>query len=281
MNTIKTMVLMVILTLLLLLLGGAIAGEAGVIFAFVLALAINFFAYWYSDRLAITMTGSRPLQEGELPQVEQALDELVREAQMPRPRLYVMPTDQPNAFAAGRNPQHAVIAVTRGLVRILNYEEMKGVLAHELGHIHNRDVLISTIAAVLAGALMFIARFGMYGMMFGGGGQRGGHPAVLLVRLAALVLAPLGALLIRMAISRTREYQADATGAFLARNNQGLASALEKMEAYARQRPLQVNEATSHMFIVNPLSGRGLGALFSTHPPLRERVRRLRNQYVA
>lgn len=277
MNHIKTMFLMVLLTAVLLLVGGLIAGSEGVIIAFVIALVMNFFAYWYSDKMAIAMTRSKPLNENEAPQVYKAMQELTYNANMPMPRLYLMPTEQPNAFAAGRNPQNAVISVTQGLVKMLNYEELKGVLAHELAHIRNRDILISTIAAVVAGALMFVARIGLWGMMFGGARrQGGGHPIILLIKLAALILAPLGAMLIRMAISRTREYGADATGAQIARNPEGLASALQKMESAARQRPIQVNEAASHMFIVNPLSAKGLSKLFSTHPPIAERVKRLR-----
>lgn len=281
MNHLKTMFLMVLLTGILLLLGGLIAGNEGVAFAFVLALAINFFSYWYSDKMAIAMTRSRPLKEREAPQVYQAMRELVENANMPMPKIYLMPTDQPNAFATGRNPQNAVISVTRGLINILDYEELKGVLAHELAHVQNRDILVSTLAAVIAGALMFVARMGMWGTMFGGRRRNdGGHFLMLLLRLAALILAPLGAMIIRMAISRTREYGADATGAQLAQNSDGLASALQKMERYARQRPLQINEATSHMFIVNPLSAEGLSNLFSTHPPIRERVKRLRNLHL-
>ena len=277
MNHIKTMFLMVLLTAVLLLVGGLIAGSEGVIIAFVIALVMNFFAYWYSDKMAIAMTRSKPLNENEAPQVYKAMQELTYNANMPMPRLYLMPTEQPNAFAAGRNPQNAVISVTQGLVKMLNYEELKGVLAHELAHIRNRDILISTIAAVVAGALMFVARIGLWGMMFGGARrQGGGHPIILLIKLAALILAPLGAMLIRMAISRTREYGADATGAQIARNPEGLASALQKMESAARQRPIQVNEAASHMFIVNPLSAKGVSKLFSTHPPIAERVKRLR-----
>lgn len=270
---------MILLTVILILLGGLIAGDEGVVIAFILALAMNFFSYWYSDKMAIAMTRSRLLKEKEAPHVYAAMRELVENAGMPMPRLYLMPVEQPNAFAAGRNPQNAVISVTQGLMNMLEYEELKGVLAHELAHIRNRDILISTLAAVMAGALMYIARLGMWGMMFGGGrrNDRGGNPLMLLLRLVALILAPLGAMIIRMAISRTREYGADATGAQIARNPEGLASALQKMEAYARRRPMQINEATSHMFIVNPLSAKGLSKLFSTHPPLTERVKRLRN----
>jgi heat shock protein HtpX len=278
MNHLKTFLLMAALTVVFVLLGGLIAGENGLITAFLLALALNFFAYWFSDRIAVSMTRSKPLSETDAPQVYRALRELTHNADMPMPRVYLMPTDQPNAFAAGRNPSNAVVSVTGGLLNILDNEELKGVLAHELAHIRNRDILISSIAAVMAGALVFVARLGMWGMMFGGGQRRGGGGGgvIALVRLLALILAPLAAILIRMAISRTREYGADATGARISGNPGGLASALGKMDSYARQRPMtQVNDAASHMFIVNPLSARGLSGLFSTHPPIRERIERL------
>lgn len=274
MNQIKTMLLMILLTVVLVYLGGLIAGEQGLIIAFILALALNFFAYWSSDKLAIMMTRSKPLPRNQAPEVYRALEELTRNADMPMPRVYIMPAEQPNAFAAGRNPQNAVVAVTKGILRILNYEELKGVLAHELAHIRNRDTLINTIAAVMAGALVFLSRMGMWGMMLGG--SRRDNGAAGLLRIVGLILAPIAALLIRMAISRTREYQADATGAQLAASSRGLTSALQKMDSYARQRPLQINEATSHMFIVNPLSAKNLGSLFSTHPPISDRVKRLR-----
>lgn len=280
-NHIKTALLMILLTLVLLGLGHLIAGDTGVIIAFVIALVMNFFSYWYSDSIAVTMTRSRPLKESEAPEVYRAVRELVENSGMPMPRLYLMPTEQPNAFAAGRSPKKAVVSVTEGLVRMLNERELKGVLAHELAHINNRDVLISTVAAVIAGALMFISRMGMWGMMFGGGRRDGGgSPVLLLIKLAALIIAPLAAMVIKMAISRTREYHADASGAAMARDPEGLASALQKMESFARRQPLQVNEAASHMFIVNPLSAKGMSGLFSTHPPIKERVKRLRNQYV-
>ena len=265
---------MILLMAILLLIGGAIAGEGGVIMAFMIGLVLNFFAYWYSDKMAITMTRSRPLKEEEAPHIYRMVSELTHNAGMPMPRLYLMPTDQPNAFAAGRNPQNAVVAVTNGLARMLDQEELKGVLAHELAHIRNRDILINTLVAVMAGALMFIARMGMFGMMFGGGRQGGGGAG--LIRLLAIILAPIAAILIRMAISRTREYQADATGAQIAGHPEGLANALQKMESYARRKPVDVNEAASHMFIVNPLSAKGMSKLFSTHPPIPDRVKRLK-----
>lgn len=277
MNRLKTFLLMALLTAIFLLLGGLIGGEEGIIFAFILAVATNFISYWFSDRVAISMTRSQPLSESAAPEVYRAMRELTHNAGMPMPRIYLMPTEQPNAFATGRNPQHAVIAVTTGLLRLLDYEELKGVLAHELAHIRNRDILIGTIAAALAGALMFVARIGMWGGAFGGGNRRSSGGAVLLLRLVALLLAPFAALLIQMSISRTREYSADATGARFSGNPQGLASALARMEQYARQRPMQrLNQATAHMFIINPFSAKGLTALFSTHPPIGERIARLR-----
>ncbi len=274
-NHIKTMFLMIILTVILMVAGELLLGEGGLIIALIIALVINFFAYWYSDRVAITMTRSRPLKENEAPEVYDAVRKLAENSNLAMPRIYLMPTDQPNAFAAGRNPANSVVAVTQGLVRMLDRQELEGVLAHEIAHIRNRDILVSTMAAVIAGALMILSRLGMYGMIFGGR-REGGHPVMLLIKLAALILAPLAAILIRMAISRTREYHADATGASISGNPDGLASALQKMESYARRRPLQVNEAASHMFIVNPLSARGFSGLFSTHPPIQERVKRLK-----
>ena len=277
MNRLKTFLLMALLTAIFLLLGGLIGGEEGLIFAFILAMATNFFSYWFSDRMAISMTRSQPLSETDAPEVYRAMRELTHNAGMPMPRLYLMPSEQPNAFATGRNPQHAVVAVTTGLLRMLDYEELKGVLAHELAHIRNRDILIGTIAAALAGALMFVARIGMWSGAFGGGNRRSGGGAALLIRLIALILAPFAALLIQMSISRTREYGADAAGARFSGNPQGLASALAKMEQYARRRPMQeINQAAAHMFIVNPFSAKGLTALFSTHPPIEERIARLR-----
>lgn len=278
MNQLKTFLLMVALTAVVVLLGGLIAGEEGLVYALLIALAMNFFAYWFSDRVAISMTRSRPLSEREAPVVYRALQELTHNAGMPMPRVYLMPADQPNAFATGRNPGRAVVAVTTGLINMLDYDELKGVLAHELAHIRSRDILTGSIVAVMAGALMFISRLGMWGMAFGSGQRKrdGSSGAFALLRVLALVLAPLAALLIRMAISRTREYAADATGARISGNPHGLASALAKMEGYARRRPLiGLNEAASHLFIINPLSAQGLTALFSTHPPIRERITRL------
>ena len=276
MNRLKTFFLMALLTAIFLLLGGLMAGNEGLAVALIMALAVNFFSYWFSDRIAISMTRSQPLRESDAPEVYRALRELTHNAGMPMPRLYLMPTEQPNAFATGRNPQNAVIAVTAGLLRALDYEELKGVLAHELAHIHNRDILIGSVAAAVAGALMFVARIGMWSSAVGGSRRNQSGAALGLIRLVALLLAPFAALLVQMSISRTREYGADATGARFSGNPQGLAGALAKMEQHARRRPMhRINEAAAHMFIVNPFSAKGLSALFSTHPPIEDRIARL------
>ena len=275
MYRLKTFLLMVLLTVVLILLGGAIAGEQGLIMAFVFSLIINFFSYWYSDKLAIKMTKSRPLKEEEAPEVYRMVRKLTQKARMPMPKIYLTPSSQPNAFATGRNPKNAAIAVTEGILRLLDEEELEGVIAHELAHIKNRDTLISTIAAVMAGVLTFVARMGRYRMIFGGSRRQGGGASAL-IRILAMIFAPLAAIIIRMAISRSREYVADETGAKISGNPKGLASALQKMQANVQRNPMKVNEATSHMFILNPLSGEGLSKLFSTHPPVNERVKKLK-----
>jgi len=275
-NHLKTFILMVGLTVLFIVLGEAIAGEEGLYIAFFIALALNLSAYWFSDKVAIAMTRSRPLKESEAPELYQMVQKLSQKANMPMPRLFVMPTNQPNAFATGRNPQKAVISVTEGLMRLLSKEEIEGVLAHELAHIKNRDILIGSIAAVMAGALTVIARMGMWGAMLGGGRRREGGGAI--IQLVALILAPIAALLIRMAISRAREYQADSTAADITGNPSGLAKALRSLQQTAQREPYQVNEAAAHMFIINPLSGgkvSSMANLFSTHPPIENRVKRL------
>lgn len=277
MNNFKSFLLMTILTVLLVVAGGAIAGESGLYIGFLIAFVLNFGTYWFSDRLAISMTKSKPMPREKYPEIYKMVEELTYKANMPMPKLYIMPSDQPNAFATGRNPKNSAVAVTNGLLSTLNRQELQGVIAHELAHIKNRDTLISTIAAVMAGALALIARLGMYKMMFSGG--RGGrdHPAMLVIQLLSIIFAPLAAMLIKFAISRTREYQADSTGAEIAGNSEGLSNALLKLESAAEKRPIKVNEATSHMFIVNPLSRKGMSKLFSTHPPVRDRVKRLKD----
>jgi heat shock protein HtpX len=255
--------------------GGMIAGEDGVVMAFVFALAINFISYWNSDQLAIKMTKSKPLSEEKAPEIYRIVRRLSQNAELPMPDIYLTPSNQPNAFATGRNPEHAAVAVTQGLINLLNEDELEGVIAHELAHVKNRDTLISTMAAVMAGALAFLARIGRFRMIFGG--RRNNNGAGALLQLVAIIFAPLAAILIKMAISRSREYIADETGGEISGNPEGLASALEKMERYSQGgQPMQVNEAAAHMFILNPLSREGMAKLFSSHPPTAERIKRLR-----
>ncbi|MBS4026602.1 MAG: zinc metalloprotease HtpX [Clostridia bacterium] len=276
MNTLKTFLLMILLTVLVVLIGGAIGGPEGLYFAFIFAVILNVGAYWFSDKLALKMTRSRPLKEEEAPKLFTMTRRLAERANMPMPRLYLMDSNQPNAFATGRNPANGVVAVTSGLVRLMSDEELEGVIAHELAHIKNRDILISTIAAVMAGALTMIARMGMYRNMFGRGRNQGG--AQVLIQILAIVLAPIAALVVRSAISRSREYEADQIGGQISGNPEGLAKALLKLEQGVSRTPMEVNEATSHMFIINPLSGQKLSNLFSTHPPIKDRVTKLRRQ---
>ncbi|TVR30937.1 MAG: protease HtpX [Spirochaetaceae bacterium] len=278
MNHVKTFFLMTLLTVLLIVLGGAIAGQQGLIMAFGFALVLNLISYWFSDSIAIKMTRSREVSRQQQPQLFDMVERLSQQAGLPTPRIYVTPSQQPNAFATGRNPRHAAVAVTEGIMRVLEPSELEGVIAHELAHIKNRDTLISTIATVMAGALAFLARMGQYRMIFGGmrGSRNSGGSAAILIQLLAIIFAPLAAMLIKMAISRSREYIADAGAARIAGDPSGLASALLKMEQYAQGRPMQINEAASHMFIVNPLSRQGMARMFSTHPPIQDRVRRLR-----
>ncbi len=276
MYRIKTFFLMALLTIVFILLGGAIAGEQGLIMAFVIALVLNFIGYWKSDTIAIKMTRSRPLSENEAPELYAMVRKLTQGASMPMPKLYLTPSSQPNAFATGRSPKHAAVAVTAGIMKMLDRRELKGVIAHELAHIRNYDTLISTFATVLAGALAFIARMGQFRMLFGGMRGNRNNGAALALQLVAIILAPIAAMLVRMAISRSREYLADATGARIAGTPDGLASALTKMSRAAERNPMRINEAASHMFIVNPIAGQRFASLFSTHPPLEQRVARLR-----
>jgi heat shock protein HtpX len=278
-NVFKTALLLAVLTIMLVLLGGAIGGRQGMLVAFVLALGMNFFSYWFSDKIVLAMYGARPITEAEAPRLSAIVRRLALRAQIPMPPVYLIPTDTPNAFATGRNPQHAAVAVTEGIMRILNDDELEGVLAHELSHVKNRDILISTIAATLAGAITMLAHMAQYAAMFGGGrrdgdDEGGGGNPVALIFMA--ILAPIAAMLVQLAVSRSREYQADASGAAMAGKPWGLASALEKLQMAQQVAPMDANPATAHLFIVNPLSGRSLMNLFSTHPPMEERIARLR-----
>lgn len=281
-NVFKTGLLLAVLTAMLVLAGGAIGGQRGMLMAFVIALAMNFFSYWFSDKIVLKMYGAKPIDEAQAPQLHAMVRRLAQRAQIPVPKIYIIPNDTPNAFATGRNPEHAAVAVTEGIMRILEEEELEGVLAHELSHVANRDVLISTIAATLAGAITYLAHMAQWAAIFGGRShddeEGGGNPFVLMI---FAMLAPLAAMLVQFAVSRAREFQADATGARLAGRPWPLAKALEKLEVAAHMRPLPANPATAHLFIVNPLTGQRLMRLFSTHPSTEERVARLRSMRVS
>jgi heat shock protein HtpX len=277
MNTLKTALLLTSLTLLLLFIGEYFGGQNGLILAFLFAGVMNFVSYFFSDKIALAMYRAQPVTREQAPRLYQIVERLTAKTGLPMPKIYVIPTDSPNAFATGRNPQHASVAVTQGILGLLNDDEMEGVLAHELGHVRNRDILISSVAATIAGAITFLARMGAWGAMFGGYGGRdnrdrgGGGLAALLM----LILAPIAAMLIQLAVSRSREYQADATGAHITGNPYALASALQKLDAYSRRVPMQATPSTAHLFIIQPLLGMNLAGLFSTHPPTAKRIERL------
>jgi heat shock protein HtpX len=277
-NLIKTGFLLVVLTCLLVLIGGAIGGRQGMAIAFVLALVMNFGSYWFSDKIVLSMYGAQPVDEAQAPDLYRIVRELAARAHIPVPRIYIIQDDSPNAFATGRNPQHAAVAVTEGILRIMTEDELRGVLAHELSHVKNRDTLIMTIAATIAGAITYLAQMAQWAAIFGGGrrdNEEGGGGSAIGTLLMA-ILAPIAAMLIQMAISRSREYEADATGARVAGRASGLEHALQKLEMASKQVPMEATPATAHLFIVNPLTSGGLATLFSTHPPVEERIARLR-----
>ncbi|MBW2038047.1 MAG: zinc metalloprotease HtpX [Deltaproteobacteria bacterium] len=277
MNQVKTYVLMVLLTILLVWIGSLLGGRNGAIFALILAAVMNFSVYWFSDRIVLKMYRAQEATEAEVPGLHRIVRELAQRGGLPMPKVYIIPNDAPNAFATGRNPQHAAVAVTTGIMRLLNEDELKGVLGHELSHIRHRDILIGTIAATIAGAISFIASMARWSAIFGGFGddREGGGVANLIAVLLLTTLASFAAILIQMAISRSREYHADEGGARLAGNPLYLARALAKLDAGAKRIPMKVNPSTAHMLIVNPLKGGGVQRLFSTHPPIEERIRRL------
>lgn len=275
MNTTKTFMLMAALTALFMIAGEAMAGRQGMLIALMLALGLNFFAYWNSDKMALAMNRAREVSIGEAPDLHALVANLAGRGGIPKPKVYVVDDPTPNAFATGRDPEHAAVAVTTGLLQVLDRYELEGVIAHELGHIKNRDILIGSIAAVMAGAISYLASMAQWAMLFGGARgeeEEGSNPLVMLV---TMIVAPLAATLIQMAISRSREYIADATGAEICGHPKALASALNKLANYNAQRPMNVNPASAQMYIVNPLSGGSIASLFSTHPPMEERIRRL------
>jgi heat shock protein HtpX len=275
-NTFKTAFLLTALTLPLMFVGRIFGGQNGMLIALVFAAVLNFVSYFFSDKIALAMYRAKPVTREELPRAYQIVERLTQKIGIPMPKIYVIPSDSPNAFATGRNPNHASVAVTQGILNLLNDEELEGVLAHELGHVRNRDILISSIAATIAGAITYLAEIARWGMIFGGydrdrGDRGGGGFAAVLM----LILAPIAAMLIQLAVSRSREYQADETGAHFTGNPYALASALAKLDAYSKRLPLQATPSTAHLFIIQPFLGMSLGSLFSTHPPTAKRIERL------
>jgi len=278
MNMLKTTMLLAVMTALFLLVGDALGGQRGMLMALIFAALTNFVAFFFSDKIVLAQYQAQPVDQTQAPELHAIVEKLAAKAGIPMPKLYVIPTPALNAFATGRSPNHAAVAATEGILRAMNREELEGVLAHELSHVLNRDVLISTVAATLAGAIGALSRMAFW---FGGsrrdGDREGSNP---LVALIALIVAPIAAMLIQMAVSRSREYAADASGARLVGYPQGLAHALQKLQVASQQIPMDASPATAHLFIVNPLSGRGLGSLFSTHPPLEDRIERLMSMNV-
>jgi heat shock protein HtpX len=274
MNALKTTLLLGLLTCLLIIAGGAIGGQSGMTIALVMAGVMNFVSYWFSDKIVLSMYGAKQVSEADSPEFYGLVRQLAVQGGLPMPKVYLIDSDTPNAFATGRNPENAAVAATTGILRILSREELTGVMAHELSHVKNRDILISSIAATVAGAITYLAQMAQWAAIFGGGRDRddegGGFGMILMA-----ILAPIAAMLIQMAISRSREYAADKGGAEISGNPLHLAGALRKLEMANQQIPMDANPATAHMFIVNPLSGSGIKSLFSTHPPLQERVKRL------
>ncbi len=274
-NWIKSFLLLTALTILFIWIGGIIGGQTGMVIAFVLAFLMNFFSYWYSDKIVLAAYRAKPVSENEAPELYSIVRELSVKAGIPVPKIYIIPSPQPNAFATGRNPEHAAVAVTSGILQLLNREELKGVLGHELGHVIHRDILIQSVAATVAGAIMLLASMARWAAIFGGFSRDDDNGGIIGLLVVA-ILAPLAATLIQLAISRSREYLADKKGAELAGNPLYLANALKKLDSYSKQLPMpNANPQTAHMFIVNPLSGKTLAKLFSTHPPMEERIKKL------
>lgn len=273
MNMLKTATLMVGLTLVLVWAGAAFGGRSGMTMALVFALMMNVFTYWFSDKIVLKMYRAKEVKDSEAPELYSMVRRLTQKAGLPMPRVYIINQPQPNAFATGRNPNHAAVAVTTGIMRILSVEELEGVISHELAHIKHRDILIGTVAATIAGAISYLAHMAQWAIIFGGRhNSERGNP---LAAIAMMIIAPIAAMLIQMAISRSREYSADSGGATIAGNPRYLANALKKLHTASQQIPLDASPATAHMFIVNPLSGGGISKLFSTHPPIKERIARL------
>jgi len=271
-NVFKTAFLLALLTAMLVLLGGAVGGRQGMLIAFFMAMVMNFVSYWWSDKIVLKMYGAQPIEEAQAPGLYGMVHRLASKARIPMPRVFMIPSDQPNAFATGRNPEHAVVAVTEGIMRILDDDELEGVLAHELAHVANRDVLIGTVAATLAGAITYLAHMAQWAAFMGGGRHDDEDSPSPIAMILMAVVAPIAAMLVQLAVSRSREFQADATGAQLAGRTWGLSKALEKLEIASHQVPMHANPATAHLFIVKPFTVQGLLGLFSTHPPTESRI---------
>lgn len=277
-NNMKTALLLGSLAGLMVFLGNLIGGRSGAMFGLILAAGMNLGSYWFSDRIALKMSRARPVGRAEAPELYASVARLTERAGLPMPSLHLIPSKQPNAFATGRNPSHAAVAVTEGILEILSPDELEGVLAHELAHVRNRDILIASVAATIAGAISFVATMARWGAMFGGGGDDDESPGGIIGLLAASIVAPIAAIIMQMAVSRSREFAADALGAEIAGKPQGLASALRKLEVMSQRVPMAVNPSAAPMFIVNPLRGawaQGASRMFSTHPPTEERIQRL------
>ncbi len=277
-NGLKTTVLLGLMTGLIMAIGQYVGGSQGMTIAFVFAAMMNFGSYWFSDKIVLAMYGARPVDMNEAPELYRIVNNLCAQSGLPMPRVYIIASDAPNAFATGRNPEHAAVAVTEGILRVLTPQELEAVLGHELGHVKNRDILIGSVAATLAGVVMMVANMLRWAAIFGGvqRDERDEGGGGVLGLLAMTILAPIAATLIQLAISRSREFEADATGARLTHNPLGLASALEKLEVASQRIPLAANPQTAHLFIVSPLTGKSFSRFFSTHPPMEERIRRLR-----
>ena len=278
MNGLRTMTLMVALTLLLVFVGAALGGKNGMTIALVFAFGMNFITYWFSDKIVLKMYRAQQVTEAEAPELFGTVRRLAQKAELPMPKVYIMEQEQPNAFATGRNPKHGAVAVTTGIMKILSREELEGVLAHELAHIKNRDILVGTIAATIAGAISYLAQMAQWAMIFGGrSSDDNGEHSNPIATIVMMIVGPIAAMLVQMAISRSREYGADAGGANISGNPLYLANALKKLQMASEKIPMNANPATSHMFIVSPLTGGGILKLFSTHPPIEERIKRLKS----
>jgi heat shock protein HtpX len=274
-NNVKTVLLLGFLSGIVLVIGGSLGGRQGLTIALVFSIIMNFASYFFSDKIALRMHHAQPVTREEAPQIYKIMEYLCARSGVPMPKIYIIPDESPNAFATGRNPEHASVAVTQGALRLLNEDELMGVLAHEISHVKNRDILISSVAATLAGVIMWVANMARFAAIFGGGRDRDDDGGGAIASLATIIVAPIAAMLIQMWISRTREYQADASGSEVAGSPQGLASALQKLENYSKRIPMEASPSSAHMYIVHPFSGRSLMNLFSTHPPTQERIDRL------